>query len=80
MEFGEAHLLDDGAHGCLDRALPPLIEHGACDEAFEEDDTIDGALVPLLILEPCVGAMDYGQVDTWSLYSLWQPNPTFGHV
>ena len=22
VEFGEAHLLDDGAHGCLDRALP----------------------------------------------------------
>ena len=25
----------------------PLIEHGACDEVFEEDDTIDGALVLL---------------------------------
>ena len=47
MEFDEAHLLDDGAHGCLDRALPLLIEHGTCDEVFEEDDTIDGALVLL---------------------------------
>jgi len=25
-----------------------LIEHGDCDEALEEDDTIDGELVPLL--------------------------------